>query len=734
MLAARWLLPLLLIAPGAALEVELRAPVVTVVAIPGEIVPGAKRVRARVEVPADAPPDLGVGAWVADRHGRWYQRFAPGALAPGRHDLDLPLAGAIAEGHGGAWNPAEAEKSVRGGLFFWTAGGSRARLRVDELRALPDAAPGGPERLLDLRLDGGAAPAIATGERWQATVLPQPFPADPYDREQFSLDLVVTAPDGRETRHGGFLLQPMTAEDGGDRERLTPRGAARFAVRFRPRQPGAHRQRLEARWRGGSTLVTPLPDLQATGAPWDGYVRVDAQDRRFLAAGGAWWWPVGPNLRSVWDERCRKYLGTALTPDRGTIAYRAYLDRLAAAGVNAVEVWLCSWNLALEWRADWPGYHGIGRYSEENAWRIDRLLDDAWARGVRINLVIYNHGMASEQTDAEWSDNPWSAARGGPLAKSDEYFTDGRALAGQERLRRYVIARWADHPAVMAWKLWSEINLTGAARSEETLRTWHERATARWHELDPYGHPCTTHWAGDFRAPHRSIVALPGIDLVCIDAYHAPEGEGGGTLLADLLLQSTGSGERRGGGLARYGKPVLATEYGGSWNACPAPQMEAEHASGAFAALVTGHAGAPMLWWFEWIDQGARFAPYRAITRFVAGEDLRDPRGASLGLTGASPAGVLWARAWTRPGRMLGYVQDRGWGANGGRTRIAHDQARIATPTPIAPGRLQVEWWDADTGERLDLRTVEHPGGPLTLDAPRFERHIAFKTYRVRDG
>ncbi|MBA2480309.1 MAG: hypothetical protein H0V44_06585 [Planctomycetes bacterium] len=728
-------------APAA--DVVLRAPLTTVVPITGTVSEGDKDIVASVTIPPDAPSDLGVAAWVTDRHGRWYQTARPGTLTPGAHELRFSLAEGDAvqpQNHAGHWNPAESAKTVRGGILFWSASGSRAGIKVEGLRAIraipkESTAP----RLCDLRLDTPRADGgidAATGSRWSLSARPQPFPKNPYDRGEFSLDLVVSTPDGHEQRIPGFFIQPMRGSDRGDREELLPDGAAAFSVRYRPRTPGIHRLRLEGRWakRGASTertLAITLPPLTASGAAWDDYARVDAKDPRFFSADGSLVWPIGPNLRSVWDLRSKQYLDTRVTPDRGTLAYHAYLARLAANGVNAIEVWMCSWNLALEWRGDWPGYFGQGRFSEENAWRLDRILDDAWAHGIRVNLVVNNHGQGSDRTDKEWNNNPYNQELGGKLTAPLQLFTDPRALEGQERLRTYMVARYADHPAILGWKLWSEINLTAGSQDQEALRSWHEKAAARWHELDVYDHGCTTHWAGDFRAVSQPIAVLPGIDYLCIDAYHGPAAEGGGMILADLLARSTGEG--RANGLSRYNKPVLVTEYGGNWSACPPPQLIAENSCGGWAALVTGHAGAPMLWWFEWLDQGDRFGPYQAIARFIAGEDLRHPQARAVALTATSPAGDLWSRAWMRPGRMLGYVMDRQWGTSGMNAAV-HERAALATIAQIAAGRIVIEWWNADDGTALPPVSVDHPGGTLTLQPPPFTRHIAFKMYRTQDG
>ncbi len=736
-LAAALIVPLLALAaaPLAATEVALQSPLTTTIEAPGPVPPGSRVVVADVVVGADAPADLGVSAWTADTDGRWDQGRGQ-ALARGLNHLALAQTEArrpLAIGHEGAWNAAEAATSARAGLAFWSAAPSRASILVAQLHVEPAADPDPALRLGDLELgplraDGSLAGR--TGERWSLTAIPAPFPENPYDPDQFSLALVLADARGAQTRYEGFYDQPMRDSDRGDREVVVPAGEGRFRVRVRPRQPGRYRARLDATW-GARRLSVELPDLVVEGAPWDGYVRIDQADPRFFAIDGRWFFPLGPNLRSVWDGRCQERMGTALTPDRGLFAYDAYLARLGTAAVSAVEVWMSSWNLALEWRASWPGFHGCGRYSEDNAWRLDRLLDDAWAHGIRVNLVIDNHGQASDRTDHEWENNPYNSACGGMLTSPRELFFDPRALALQERLRRYLVARYGDHPALMSWKLWSEINLTAGERDGSLLRDWHEQATARWHALDPYGHPCTTHWAMDYHSALRDleVAQLPGLDFLCIDAYHAPESAGWGQPLWDTLADSTGSGEARYG-LSRLKKPILVTEYGGNWDACPPAQMQAEHASAPFIALAAGHGGAPMLWWFEWIDQGPHLGPYRAISAFIAGEDPRSSEAASLALTATGVDG-LWARAWTRPGRMLGYCADTRWIARGEARPIAG--ATISSGAAIASGRLALEWWDADRGCRLSASVFDHPGGAVALTPPPFSRHIAFKLARVPD-
>ena len=717
-------------------EVTLQAPLTTLMRFPEAIPAGGVRITVRITVPAGAPTDLGVGAFRGDVHRTWFQRLVPIRLAPGKNAVEIRLGEAdAAAGSDAFWNPSQAEIATRGGLFFWSASSSRAVLSVDDLRLTPIAAASEAPRLTALAHQASAS----TGERWELTCLPQPFPANPYDPALFALDLVVTTPSGRNQRIPGFSMQPMSHSDRGDQEEVIPTGGERFCVRFRPREPGLHRLRLEARWNGsadgtsgGRTVSYDLPPLAVSGAAWDGYVRIDARDPRFFTIDGAPFWPIGPNLRAVTDPRCTERMGTRPTPERGTLAYADILARLAPQGVNAAELWLSSWNLALEWRGDWPEFHGLGRYSQERAWRLDRLLELATEHGMRFNVVITNHGQVSEEVDREWNNSPYNHRNGGMLERAVDFFRDARAQVHQQNLRRYLVARYADHPAIMGWKLLSEqdLNSAGKAREIDLLAQWQANATARWKALDTYGHPLTTHWSGSWRAVWPQVASLPGIDFLTINAYHESltPGSGRGELLADVLGASTG----RRGGLSRFGKPVLVTEFGGNWDACPEPQMIAEHASGGFCALVSGHAGAPMLWWFEWIDQGNRFGPFRALSNFVAGEDPRHPQGQSLSLLAEDQqAGStsFWCRAWSRPGRMLGYLLDESWQANGSETP-GRSRTTILIGDQVGPGTMVIAWWNADSGNELARSTISHAGGKLILQVPPWSKHLAFKLWR----
>ena len=735
-----------------AVDVRLMSPLTTLVEA-DRVPSGDKVIEVDVVVPPDAPSDLGVGAFCADHDGRWFQRPAHGVLAPGAHHLTFRLdasATPISEPDRGSWMTDSSAVNERAGLFFWSAQRSSATISISGLKvesmkpvasstiAAPAFAPApalATCKLVDLDIDGiGPADSfahVATGMRWTVELSAQPFPENPYDAQQFALDALITTPDGTELRIPGFYFEPRRSADRGDQESMIRSGPSCFVVRFRPAKPGRYGVRLEARWHdatGDRRVEVALPDLLAEGLPRDDVVRVDREDPRFLSVDGRWHWPIGINMHAANDLLCRDFYGTIFTPNRAGLVFSEVIERLSAHGVNVVEIWLSAWGIGLEGRADRSGFHGHGRYHQDNAARLDAVLDFAWRHGTRINLVINHYTQASTNNppESEWEDNPYNRERGGPLHQPSELFVAPEALAGQENVRRYLIARYADHPGIFGWELWSESNLISARR--ETVRSWHAQAVKRWHELDVYRHLVSTHWSEDFRNVHEELASLKSLDLLAVDAYrrHQRWARGRSETLSEILA---GTMFDSSAGMGRYGKPVLITEYGASSGDSPDGQLEVDHATSAWVALVCGHAGSPMSWWWEWVDQGDRWQPYEAIGNFIVGEDMRALAGRSVKLRGTTDDKELWAQAWSRPGRLLGYIQSPNWAQRGGKPPLI-TTANLDVGMTIASGSLILEWWDADRGERREVVRIVHPGGQLRLQAPPFSGHLAFKLIR----
>lgn len=659
--------------------------------------------------------------------GRWFQGQTSGPLAAGRWrlDSDLTATGLVGLAPGLIADTFARSRATTIGLALAGPGRKPRRVVVERLDLDPHPPHPPAPKAYRLHLVDPDDPrsGAATGQPWRLRFRPEPWPSRPYDPNDFRADLVIERADGSTVRLPAFHHQPHRLIDRGDREVAEAVGGAAFEIRWRPRLPGTHRLTLEATWENQTTRSTTLGDLVVAGDPWDEMVRLHPDDPRFLAlvhpltGSATTWWPIGVNLHSVFDARGRDRIGHRLTPQRGAHAYRERLARFAAAGVDLVEIWMSSWNLGLEWRGDWPGYHGLAGYNEANAARLDAVLDACQALGIRVILVVRNH-MQGRNGD-NFRHNPWARERGGPLDRPNQLFADPRAAAGDARRRRYLVGRWAAHPAVAAWKLWSEVNLTTS--KAEDRRAWHRAAAADWKALDPYHHLVTTHFSSTGDRVDRELVADDGIDLVLFNNYHHDDRSP-----AEQLWTAT-NGNR---GAGRIGKPVLCTEYGGSWRASSRAVLTMDLRVAGWLGLVCGHAGTPLNWWHEWIDLENRFAPYRAIRGFMATEDPADPIARAARLEARSGSGrTLWAAGWLRPGHLLAYLVDHEWTRGGGPApEIADAVLRIGNQ--VGRGRLALEWWDADRGQVLATSIQEHPGGRLEFPVPPFRAHLALKLHR----
>jgi hypothetical protein len=77
---------------------------------------------------------------------------------------------------------------------------------------------------------------------------------------------------------------------------------------------------------------------------------------------------------------------------------------------------------------------------------------------------------------------------------------------------------------------------------------------------------------------------------------------------------------------------------------------------------------------------------------------------------------------------MLGYLLDADWGL--GKAERGIGPTRLRLGGAVRSGMMQVEWWDADRGERLNQQEFRHDGGACDITTPAFRRHLAFKLMR----
>ncbi|HYF48647.1 MAG TPA: cellulase family glycosylhydrolase, partial [Planctomycetota bacterium] len=217
--------------------------------------------------------------------------------------------------------------------------------------------------------------------------------------------------------------------------------------------------------------------------------------------------------------------------------FTPYLEKIKAYGGNTCRIWLCPWGISLERKMD------IGAYDLKEAERIDKLIAQAEANGVRIMFCFTFHGATAEV----WHESPYNNANGGPCSRPEDFFIDTRARRYFKRLLSYCVTRWGSSPAILSWELMNEFDLAKFDNNED-MANWTREMAAHLKNVDPYGHIVTT----SVSKPGflSSIWNDANIDWINVHAYGAD--------VSNLLRESLDP-------LRKHHKPLLIGEYGAGW-------------------------------------------------------------------------------------------------------------------------------------------------------------------------
>ncbi|HSW03518.1 hypothetical protein [Aquabacterium sp.] len=587
-----------------------------------------------------------------------------------------------------------------------------------------------PMNAADLNLAREAAAAArwegprVRGGGWLEWRLATPMPGTPaqfFDPAHYDLSCEFSGPQGRSLHVTAFWSRD-------------PLGS-QWVLRLLPPLAGRWRAAPRARIGGGEAVALGASfEFDVSSVVAHQRIVIDPQDPRYFAFDdGTPFVPVGLNV--CWGA------GPQPLAD-----YRRWFTRLAENGGNFARLWMASWSFGIEWKDT-----GLGDYAVrmDRAAQLDAVFELAESLGIRIMLCLVNHGAFTEKNDAEWQDNPYNQANGGPLAAPEGFVTDERAQALFERRVRYIAARWAHSPALHSWEWWNEVTWTPIDAAQ--LRPWFTRMSRVLDAHDPYRRLRSTSWAdrGD-----AASWKMPALDYAQQHDYTS----------RDLMLHYAGAArEWRDDGITS--KPLVASELGlETTHDAKAPRpfnWDAVHLhNGLWAPLFHGFAATALYWWWDHLVDPLNVWPaYRGITRYLqalhdSGLRLAGHRphaaefagGEAHALALAGPTSVLlWVRADLHDASALreawqeatgGTDPARPWQPDypaivDGRVRVQGLALADGRVNGRVNGRVRVRWFDAGSGEALataaGLATTETTlrDGALDLTCPSFGRDVA---------
>ncbi len=584
---------------------------------------------------------------------------------------------------------------------------------------------------------------------------------NPYDPAQIDVQARFTAPSRKEIVIPAFWFQDFTVAPGTQKyEQYLPDGAGHWRVRFLPSERGLHSVRLSARDRDGNSDESAAYSLSISPGTAPGPVRRHPANPLLLEyENGAPYHPLGHNL-GFEDGN----------PDlNGTAYYRSLLPLFASSGENWTRFWMTDFaRTTLEWDAShFSGfYQGIGIYSLRAAWRVDRLFETALANNIQVQLVIVDHGQVSNWVNARWdSGNPYNSSYGGPVPQGspERFFSDPVARNLFRRRLRYIVARWAAFPNLLAWELFNEVQWAGSrarnigndSETRAAIVDWHREMADYVKAQDPFGHLVTTSSEDYSGSPgFASIWSMASIDMVQSHHYGQPPAA------RDSGIRNYVASAQRS-----YGKPVIVGEMGVKADSQPESDFDPEGfltnpnvpasertaanrdhlregttlRNGIWSAALS-RSGAMNWWWGSYVaeDQRRHREPphfplnarlYPPLVSFLGGEDLSRTVQENASLQ--TSASIL-AYGLTGPSAALVWVRDarNAYGSGYGPATVesrSTDGASVKL-SGLEPGSYVLSLYDTyGAGGLVSQTEIATSGDTINVALPSFQGDIAFK-------
>jgi len=390
--------------------------------------------------------------------------------------------------------------------------------------------------------------------------------SNPYDPDEVDLSAIFKSPTGVDWPINGFY-------DGSD-----------WLIRFSPSEIGDWSYSIQLKDNSGTSTLDG-GKFAVTQSEHHGWLEVSKANKRFLQYNdGTSFFGVG--VAYPWGIN------------------ETTLDQLVDSGVNYITYWNGNYdnsgsgggNEQLESVAS-----GIGRYDVAKGKRVDELLDSFEKRNLIMNFVVWPHDSLADQIDwpATWTKNAYST-----LGEAKDFYASEAAWAYQEKLYRYMIARWGYSRSLGVWDLVVEMNGTDGWQLGDQAKAneWLTKIHAYFAANDPYRRPTSASMAGNKEDYWEH--AYQTVDVSDRENYY----DIGHEAFAEDIQKRWAS----------YEKPLIIGETGN------VADVKAYH-NAIWVALANGLASSPVWWDITKVD-APMFEQMKVFSAFVASIDFLELR------------------------------------------------------------------------------------------------------------
>lgn len=546
---------------------------------------------------------------------------------------------------------------------------------------------------------------------------------NPFDPEEVDIRGVFIAPSGKVSSIPAFFYQSFERRMEKGYEKLSPDGRRCWKIRFCPTEVGEYTYYVTVR--DGADLKTGNCTFRTTPSDNKGFVRVSREDSRYFEFdNGDFYYPIGMNIVSPWDSAYGNEYVRQLPRGKKTYAYDDYFRRMKENGANWIRIWMANWWVEIEWTRGNGPFVGLGRYSLENAWRLDYLLEQAKRSGIYIDLTIENHVKFNRNRAYHWKTNPYNRRQGGPCRRVEEFFTKNEAKRIHKKKLRYIIARWGYSTHLFAWDLWSEAEFakTWQRSLPRYSHLWHREMLSVVRQMDPWNHMTSTHF-NKFNASPETW-RLPEMDFVHAtfwpDCYRPQKPIEEIMVIYDRECR-------------KYGKPYFCGEFGGNWTGSRPDVMARDLHAGLWRTITQPAGATPMFWWWNLLHNYDLYHEFKALANFLEGEDFRgaenrdrteNVKSQSFPLEAYSFGNDRWRIAWVADPLSVYRVSDA--------KRIC--RGAEVTISGLREGAYRVEVWDTIPSEIITTIEARSSSGNLNVKLPEFNRDVALKVKAIENS
>lgn len=463
--------------------------------------------------------------------------------------------------------------------------------------------------------------------------LDEEFP-NPFDQAEVDIEAVFISPAGKSrqvfafyTRDYDELEKDIEFSKDGERwrkwrlRRYIPQGESYWTARFTPDRVGRYKYYIQVKTPLGETRYPPSGELEfeCVESGSRGFIKPDPNNRYYLRFdNGESYWGVGFNgVNTMGDFH------------QGNVRSFDVMRKSAVYGANIMHIDLAQGDY-LEWSEGsklgfpyYDDYRGLGRYNLQVASQIDRAIEMAEELGVYLRFTLFHFTDFLDHYDGfaktpGFKAGPYHKSQGGPCENPNDFFTNAEAWRYQQRLFRYIIARWGYSPIILWWELFCEVNFASDSKPRD-YGMWHKKTLEYFRRYDP-NHMVTTSVAKT--AGHWKIFEKLDFDVNTFHCYPNLEKDRPGQTVENLMFYQQL--------LRPLGKPVIPGEFGSIARFGIAKLLKmSEDTTGIhlhnqlWASLMLGTASCAMHWhWEYYLDKYDLYYHLQGIANFVRGEDF----------------------------------------------------------------------------------------------------------------